>query len=111
MSEPRYTNIAEIKRANARAGKFWFSKDTVRAFKPRVETRIYDGGTSEDFPEGVRYWVESTTNYDDSGREYKLAHFDVATGDIGYVHGPEYTRVCFDTAAQAQAYLEGLLNR
>lgn len=110
-TKPRFTNIAEIKRANKNAGRYWFSVDTVRAFKSRVESRIYDGGASHDYPEGSRLWVESTTNYDDTAREYKLAIFDVATGDISYVsaRAPKFTTLRFRTKAAAVQALEGLL--
>lgn len=72
-----FRNITQIKAANKAAGKYWFSPDTIRHFASRVESPIMSG----------RYWVESTRNADDSGREYKLcmAHDD---GDVEYVRKP-----------------------
>lgn len=84
-TKPRFTNIAEIRRANKNADFHWFSPDTIRAFDSRHISRVYDGGASRDYPEGSRLWVESTRNYNDTACEYKLAIFDVATGNISYV--------------------------
>lgn len=97
-----FTNIADIKRANKDAGRYWFSPDTLRAFGSRVESRIYDTGRN------TRVWVESTRNYDDSGREYKISEFDVATGDISYV-SVEYRTLRFDAKVDAVKFLESNL--
>ena len=103
-----YTNIADIKSANKSAGLYWFSPATVRAFKSRVVSRIYDAGVSEDYPQGSRLWVESTRNYNDSGREYKIARFNVESHDISYAH-ENYTTLRFGSKDAAIAALEGLL--
>lgn len=105
MNTPRFTNIAEVKQANKSAGFYWYSPDTVRVFKPRVETRIYDAGTSVDYPEGSRVWVESTTTYNGVGREYKIPRFNVATGDINYT-SVDYRTLVFSTKANAVKFLE-----
>lgn len=104
----RFTNIADIKSANKAAGWYWFSPDTVHAFKSRVETRIYDAGTSIDYPQGSRLWVESTRNYNDRGREHKIARFNVETSDISYTH-VDYQTLRFSTKRIAIKTLEGLL--
>jgi hypothetical protein len=98
--EPRYTNISQIKAANKAAGRFWFSPDTIRFFQSRVESRVY---TSRD---GLtRLWVESTTNWDDSAREFKVSRFDTVSHDIEYVQTEDYDVFRFDKLADAKAYL------
>lgn len=110
-TKPRFTNIAEIRKANKNAGFFWFSPETVRMFKSWHDSRVYDSGASHDYPEGSRLWVESTRNYNDTAREYKLAIFDVATGDISYVSAriAHSTILRFRTKAAAVQCIEGLL--
>ena len=98
MAEPRYTNIAEIKKANTAAGRFWFSPATVRCFDGRVESRVYDDGR------GHRLWVDSIQDHDRPGgpapREYKIARFETKTGEIDRpVNGS------FRTKAAAEHYL------
>lgn len=89
-----FKTITEAKRANKAAGHYWFSPNTVRLFKSRVETPIIAG----------RYWVESTTTYNDVGREYKLVRAD-DDGDISYVHGPNYECLVYGTLQAAKAAL------
>lgn len=75
----RFTNIAEIKRANADAGKYWFSADTIRFFDGRVESRVYDDG------KGGRLWVDSIQDHGRDyvvPREFKIAKFDTLSHDI-----------------------------
>lgn len=109
-TQPRFTNIAEIRRANKNAGFCWFSPGTIRAFDSGHVSRIYDGGAGHDYPEGSRLWVESTRNYNDTAREYKLAIFDVATGDISYVSAIFRSAILrFRTRKAAIEALEGLL--
>lgn len=110
-TKPRFTNIADIKHANKNAGFYWFSPDTIRAFDSRHVSRIYDGGASHGYPEGSRLWVESTRNYNGTAREYKLAIFDIATGDISYVsaHIGWSAILRFTTKAAAVQAIEGLL--
>jgi hypothetical protein len=99
----RYDTITDIKHALAVRGSYWFSKDTVAYFKSRVETRVRTTGL------GNRAWIESTTNYDDSAREYKLVRFIPSEPcEVGYVEQPggEYT---FATLKLARAYLDSVL--
>ena len=111
-TKPRFTNIAEIKRANADAGMYWFSAETSEYFKSKVESRVYDpGAQSHDFVEGTRLWVESTRNHDDTAREYRIARFDVASGDISYVSAQigQHRGLRFRTKAAAVQCIEGVL--
>jgi hypothetical protein len=86
-----YRNITEIKKANKAAGKYWFSPATIKAFASRVETPIMEG----------RYWVESTRNYDDTARDYKLVVAD-DSGNVEYVRDPAgYDILCFSTRVAA----------
>jgi hypothetical protein len=102
-TKPRFTNIAEIKRANKAAGFYWFSPSTVRTFASRVESRIFDNGRNE------RLWVESTTNYDDSAREYKIAVFTVDGSNISWLMTRDYAVLRFRTKNAALEALEGAL--
>lgn len=101
----RYTNIAEIKKANADAGFYWFSPGTLRFFDGRVESRVYDDG------KGHRLWVDSIQDHGRSRpcpREYKIAQFDVDDADITRPETPGTGT--WRTAAEAEQYLtENLL--
>lgn len=100
----RFTNIGDIRRANKKAGQFWFSPATVAAFAARVESRIYDAGVSEDHPAGSRVWVESRRNFDGTIREYMIARFNVQTGDISYAH-IDYKTLVFGSAKAGEKYI------
>lgn len=100
----RFTNIGDIRRANKKAGLFWFSPSTIAAHGARVESRIYDEGVSEDYPEGSRAWVESRRNFDGTAREHLIARFNVETSDISYVH-IDYTNLVFDSAKRAEKHI------
>jgi hypothetical protein len=102
-TKPRFTNVEEIKKANAAAGRFWFSPDTIKAFAARVETRVYYAGDNR------RLWVESTRNYDDSAREYKIAVFGVADADVSYLWAESVGILRFRTKRAAVECVEGLL--
>lgn len=104
MGEPRYTNITEIKKANTAAGRFWFSPKTIAFFDVKVESRVFDGGTSGGYPQGSRVWVESTRNCDDTGREYKIARFDVGSADIVWV-SIDHAAIRFGSRAEAETFL------
>lgn len=100
----RFTNIGDIRRANKRAGLYWFSPSAIAAFGARVESRIYDEGVSEDYPEGSRVWVESRRNHDFTSREHLIARFNVQTGDISYAH-IDYKTLVFGSAKEAEKYI------
>lgn len=100
----RYTNIGDIRRANKRAGLFWFSPATITAFGAKVESRVYDEGFSDDYPAGSRVWVDSRQNFDCTAREYLIARFNVATSDISHVH-IDYTSLVFGSAKVAEKYI------
>ena len=89
-----FKNITEVKRANKARGHYWFSPATVKSFKSRVETPV----------QGGFYWVESTTNYNDTAREY-LAVGCSPDGDIQYLHGAQR----FATKASAQRIIDAIL--
>jgi hypothetical protein len=51
--------ISDIKAANKAAGQHWFSRDTMRFFGTRIESKVYKGGvfiTSEQPPHGPRMY-------------------------------------------------------
>ena len=93
-----YSNIEEISAANATAGFFWFSPDTVRFFAGRVESRVYDDG------KGGRVWVDSIHDQHRIGaeREYKIARFNTETMDISRIDVPSGS---FRTKQAALDYL------
>lgn len=92
-----FSNIEEIKKANADSGRFWFSPDTLRFFDGRVESRVYDDG------KGHRLWVDSIQDHaGGQPREYKIASFDVETHDIDRLSVPSGS---FRTKAAAEQYL------
>lgn len=95
---PRFTNIAQIKAANKAKGYFWFSPSTVRMFKSRVESRIYENNST-------RFWVESIRTYDDDGsRAIKIACFDIHTHDISWA-SVAYRTLYFPTVKKAEAFI------
>lgn len=100
----RFTNIGDIRRANKKAGLFWFSPATITAHGVKVESRVYDEGVSDDYPEGSRLWVESRRNFDGTAREHLIARFNVQTGDISYAH-IDYKTLVFGSAKVAEKYI------
>lgn len=100
----RFTNIGDIRRANKKAGQFWFSPATITAFCARVESRVYDEGISEDYPEGSRVWVESRKNHNSTSREHMIARFNVQTRDISYAH-IDYKTLVFGSAKAGEKYI------
>ncbi|WP_457066972.1 hypothetical protein [Mycobacteroides abscessus] len=104
----RFTNIGDIRRANKKAGFFWFSPATITAFGARVESRIYDEGISKNYPAGSRVWVESRKNHDSTSREYLIARFNVETSDISYAH-IDYKTMVFGSAKVAEKFVTDIL--
>jgi hypothetical protein len=90
--------ITEVKRANKSAGRFWFSPETVKYLKSRVESTVF----------ADRFWIESVQNTLDGQviepREYSIAEFDTDTGDISWV-SVDYNRVKFTNVKDARAWL------
>ncbi|SHT83478.1 Uncharacterised protein [Mycobacteroides abscessus subsp. abscessus] len=100
----RFTNIGDIRRANKKAGLSWFSPATIMAFGARVESRVYDEGISENYPEGSRVWVEFRKSHDSTSPEHLIARFNVQTGDISYAH-IDYKTLVFDSARKAEKHI------
>lgn len=94
--------MAEIRKANASAGGYWFSPGTMRFFGTRVHGQPVSG------PGGV-YFVTSDDNYDRTGRFFSLRQFhpDTVTkavsshGDLGR----------FNTQAEAVALAHEMASR
>jgi hypothetical protein len=56
----RYKSMSEIRAANAAAGHYFFSRDTMRAFESKIEGGPYGGRffvTSEQPPHGPRVFT------------------------------------------------------
>lgn len=104
-----YTTIGEIKRANRLAGKHWYSPNTVKLFRPKIESAIYVERPRDDYPHGTRSWVESTRNHDNTQREYKLVRFNVDTHDIAYIHDGNYNTYRYPTRREALTQLRHIV--
>lgn len=72
-----FSTMTEIKAANKAQGFYWFSPDTIAFFDAKIEYPLAGG----------RFWIESTRNYDDSAREYKVCEV-APDGDIDYAAEP-----------------------
>lgn len=94
---PRFTNIAQIKEAAKASGSFWFSPSTVKYFRSRVESRIYESSS-------CRYWVESIRNFDDTGRVVGVAWFDIHSHNIDWA-SVAYTKLEFPSVAAAKEFI------
>jgi hypothetical protein len=71
--------IDDIKRMNRSAGRYFFGPATMRFFRSRIGSTVYEG------PGGV-YFVTSEQFVPNSGRPhprlYTVRQFDPATGDV-----------------------------
>ena len=57
-----YETITEIKEANKAIGHHWFSRDTMRFFNSRVESKVYGG----------HFFITSEKYMDDDRRTYTI---------------------------------------
>ncbi len=73
--------ITEIKEANARAGQYFFSRETMRFFRSKVVSRVY-GPDSE----GMYYFVTSEQFVSSDGvaapRRFTVRQFNPETAHI-----------------------------
>lgn len=74
MSTSTFKTMADVKRANRAAGGHWFSPDTLRFFRGRIESELMAG----------RYFVSSEQFDDGSPRLFTVREVD-ADGDISTV--------------------------
>jgi len=89
-----YTDISEIKYKNQMAGRFFFSKDSMRFFKSRILSTIYKGS----------YFITSEANgFNDDSRSFTV-QFASKNGDIDTVGG--FNR--FKTKQQAVKFIKSL---
>lgn len=63
----KFSTVAEVRAANKRAGHFYFSPSTTQFFGSKYGRKLY----------GSHFLLVNDRNYDDSGREYKVAEVDV----------------------------------
>lgn len=89
-----YKDLEAIKAANEAAGRHWFSKDTMRFFRPRVSSKIWPVSNGA-------YFVTSERCGDDP-RMYTVRFVD-ATGHINTVGGFR----AHATMAEAHMYARG----
>jgi hypothetical protein len=109
MTNSGYTTLGEIKRANAAAGYFWWSSNTVKTYRPKLESAIYIETPRTDYPKGSRSWVESTRDYTGDSREYKLVRFNCENGDVSYIHDPEHHTYRFTSRRAALTQLRDII--
>jgi len=73
---PQSWTIEDIREANARAGKFFFSPATMRFFRSRIGRKVYQT------PEGARVAFVTSEQFDDqSPRLYSARSFNPETGE------------------------------
>lgn len=77
--EMKHWTMAEIKKANAEAGRFWFSLDTLRFFGCRLGKTVYQG-------KGGVFFVSSKKNRE-YPRYYTIRQFNPRTGRISTAEG------------------------
>lgn len=113
--DPRrsFMTMESIEAANKRSGRYWFSPDTKKHFKPIVESKVF-AALDPDYGD-VRLWVESITGAPHSDgrrdpRRFKIARFTLASGDIMFVNGPNYETLTWASKRSAQSALYDLLN-
>jgi hypothetical protein len=69
--------IHEIKNANEKAGKFFFSENTVKSWGTRISSYVRENEKDAFFP-------ISDKNFDGTKRVYKVCRFEKLTGGISY---------------------------
>lgn len=67
-------SIGEVKRTNKEKGRFFFSKDTMKFFNSRVETK-------GDLQKG-KYFITSEKFDENTPRKYSVRKFDRKSGEI-----------------------------
>lgn len=79
MQGTKFTTMADVKRANKAAGQFWFSPDTMRFFRGRIESELVAG----------RWFVSSEQYDDESPRLYTVREVqpDASIETIGDFQG------------------------
>lgn len=68
----RYRTVEDIKKANADAGQFYFSRDTMRFFASRVLGRVF----VNDADPGAWFVTSEKGPHDDSLRRYTVRYAD-----------------------------------
>lgn len=68
--------INDIQKANRDNGGHWFDPDSLRFFRSRIGSDVFQG------PGGI-YFVSSERYSDEAARLYSVRTFDPATGNIG----------------------------
>lgn len=82
--------MADAKERNAETGHYFFSPDTVRFFKSRIETSLLKGN----------YFVTSELAPHDTERKYTLREVDWDSGNINTI-GEFYSHDSIDDAKEA----------
>lgn len=94
MSNTQYTSIEQIKDANARAGKYFFSDGAMRFFNSRVSDVVHTG------PGGV-YFVTSEKFDWKTPRRYTVRQFNPETAGVD--DASEFQQFASSDAAHREA--------
>lgn len=87
------TTMHAIIEHNERSGRYFFSPDTMRFFKSKIEAGPYEG------PGGIFFVTSEKRGFTDSRRNFGLRVYDADTGDVSTVGG--YPRDRYYTRAEA----------
>ena len=91
-------SMADIRRANKAAGRFWFSPDTLRFFKSRIGDTVYEG------PGGV--FFVSSEKPPHGPRAHTVRQFDPETKSVATV-GPFCTSSSYSARGRAALLARG----
>ena len=78
--------MADVKRNNKQAGRYWFSPDTMGFFNSRVESELVAG----------KFFVTSEQRDWDAPRLYSIRKYDPETHQIGTVGDFQAFKTCQD---------------
>ena len=78
--------MVDVKRNNKEAGLFWFSPDSIRFFKSRIESELIDG----------KFFVSSEKNMEDDPRLYSIRKYNPKTHGIDTVGEFQAFKTCQD---------------
>lgn len=72
--------IADVKKANADAGYYFFSKETMRFFGTRIVSSLYQNNT---------FITSDYTSFDRDKRAFSVRMFDEKTGNVKTANFPD----------------------
>lgn len=85
-------SIEAIKNTNKNRGFFWFSQSTMRFFRSRISSKVYEG------PGGVFFVSSEVPPH--GKRVYAVREFDPKTGAVARSYGKDFCRSTAHRRAQ-----------